>query len=278
MSEYAIPLTLADAVEYLAKGERTIMAGATDIMPAAVGKTLKAPILDISRVEGLGGIQRQEGVWRIGGGVTWSDVINAPLPSAFDGLKQAARQVGSVQIQNVATVAGNLSNASPAADGVPPLLTLDARVALTSTKGTRTLALADFITGNRRTRIESGELLSAILIPANKDNAVSCFLKLGSREYLVISIVSVAFHLEMDGEGKIETARIAVGSCSEVACRLSALERDLIGHPLKPDLADYIKPEYLAPLTPIDDVRASAAYRLEAALELLRRGLVECAP
>ncbi len=273
--EYETPETVADAARLLARGEWTIMAGGTDLYPAAVGRPLSSPVLDVSRIDGFRDIRRVGDQWRIGGGATWTDVINAPLPAAFDGLKQAARQVGSVQVQNAATVAGNLCNASPAADGVPPLLTLEASVELSSDKGTRTLPLRDFITGNRRTRIEAGELLGAILVPAGDGDAVSRFLKLGSREYLVISIVSVALLLRTGDDGRITDARIAVGACSEVARRLPALERNLIGRLPGPALADCVTPDHLAPLSPIDDVRAGAAYRLEAALELLRRGLTE---
>ena len=99
----------------------------------------------------------------IGARTTWTDLVRHPLPPAFDALKQAAREVGSVQIQNVASVAGNLCNASPAADGVPPLLALDAEVELRSARRARAcLPLGDFILGNRRTALQAGELVTAI--------------------------------------------------------------------------------------------------------------------
>ena len=152
----------------------------------------------------------------------------APLPGGFDALKAAAREVGSVQIQNRGTVAGNLCNASPAADSVPPLLALDAGVELTSPRGARLMPLADFILGNRRPS-GADEILTAILVPRTIDGP-SAFLKLGARRYLVISIAMVAAALERDGDGAIAEARIAVGSCSAVAQRLPAARARLIGH------------------------------------------------
>jgi CO/xanthine dehydrogenase FAD-binding subunit len=124
-----------------------------------------------------------------------------------------------VQIQNSGTVAGNLCNASPAADGVPPLLALDASVELASVAGTRRLKLDDFILGPRRTARRADELLAAILIPKPRAAAHSHFLKLGARRYLVISIAMVAAAIESE-RGKITTARVAVGACGPVAQRL----------------------------------------------------------
>ena len=276
MSEYTIPKSLENALDQLASGDWTIVVGGTDVYPSVAGKPLNLAIMDISKIGGLRGIRKDRGCWRIGGLTTWTDIVRADLPPAFEGLKQAARQIGSIQIQNAATVAGNLCNASPAADGVPPLLTLDAEVELTSLSGVRTLALADFITGNRRTARAPGELLSAIFVPADTDSATGRFLKLGVRDYQVISIVSVAALMGADGDGRVKTARVAVGACSEVPCRLVALEDDLIGRPMDATLAEGVRSEHLSALAPIDDVRASAGYRLEAAVELLRRTLAAC--
>ena len=209
----------------------------------------------------------------MGAGATAEALWAEAMEEAFGA---AAREVGSIQIQNVATVAGNLCNASPAADGVPPLLTLDARVELSSAEGARTMPLSDFITGNRRTERRVDELLTAILIPALADNAASAFLKLGAREYLVISIVSVAALLAVDDGGRIAEARIAVGACSEVPCRLPALEESLLGLPATSETEFTITDGHLAPLSPIDDIRASAAYRLEAVKDLIARALHRC--
>ena len=176
-----------------------------------------------------------------------------------------------MQIQNSGTVAGNICNASPAADGVPALLALDAQVEVASAAGKRTLPLDQFILGPRKTALRQGELVTAIFVPKPLHPARSDFLKLGARKYLVISIAMVACVLEVR-DGLVHAARIAVGSCSPVAMRLPELEQALAGKPLR-NLAELARPEHLRDLRPIDDVRASADYRREAALTLIRRSL-----
>jgi CO/xanthine dehydrogenase FAD-binding subunit len=183
--------------------------------------------------------------------------------------------VGSVQIQNRATIAGNLCNASPAADGVPPLLTLEAELEIRAMGGARRLPLVVFIQGNRRTALKAGELVTGIRLSRRLAAGNSCFLKLGSRRYLVISIVSVAALL-LTESGRIGAARIAVGACSAAPQRLPLLEQALQDRAVS-DIASAIEPTHLAPLSPIDDVRAAAGYRRDAALQLVRQALIECA-
>lgn len=282
MTGYRRPGTLAEALALLAAApERpVVLAGGTDIYPAraaaeawmaAAGR--ERPLLDITALPGLRAIEDRGDHYRIGALVTWAALRDSPLPPWFDGLRAAAAQVGGAQVQNRGTVVGNLCNASPAADGVPPLLALDAALELASAaRGTRTVPLTEFVLGNRRTALAPDELAVALLVPAPAaPEARGGFLKLGARRYLVISIVTVAGVLEA-GNGRVRRARLAVGACSPVARRLPGLEAALAGLPLEPaGLAEAVRAEHLAPLSPIDDVRGSAAYRLEAALALLRR-------
>ena len=276
MGSYLRPVELTEALAALAARPRVILAGGTDYYPARVGRPGDDVVFDITSICSLCAIAREDGAWRIPALATWSDLIAADLPPLFDGLKRAAREVGGVQIQNAGTVCGNLCNASPAADGTPNLLVLDARVELASAGGRRELPVAAFVTGNRRTARRPDELVTAVLIPAPKREARSTFLKLGARKYLVISIVMVAAVVEMDGD-KIAAARVAVGSCSAAAKRLPTLEQRLIGQKLAPALADVVQASDLLPLSPIDDVRGTAAYRSDAALTLIGRALAELA-
>jgi CO/xanthine dehydrogenase FAD-binding subunit len=213
---------------------------------------------------------------RIGAATTWSDIARADLPPAFDALKTAARDVGAIQIQNRGTIAGNLCNGSPAADGAPPLLILDAEVELASRRGTRRLALDFFINGARRTLLAPDEVMTAIITPLPSPTMRSTFFKLGARRYLVISIAMVAVALDVV-DGIVRDARIAVGACSAVGQRMRQAERRLIGAPASPDLGRLIEADDLAQLAPIDDIRASADYRRDAALTLLRRAIDACA-
>ena len=267
------PDSLKQATDLLAARDYTIVCGGTDVFPGLVDRPPPAAMLDLSRLDEIRGIADQHGAIRIGGATTWSEIAAAPLLPAFDALKEAAREVGSVQIQNRGTVAGNLCNASPAADGVPPLLALDAEVELVSSCGTRRLALADFILGNRHTARAPDEILSAVFVRKPHACGRSAFLKLGTRRYLVISIVMAAVVVDCAPDHTICDARVAVGSASVVATRLPALEARLRGRPLDADVAQTIMAEELAPLSPIDDVRATAAYRMDVARELITRAL-----
>jgi CO/xanthine dehydrogenase FAD-binding subunit len=273
---YFRPGTLDEAVHVLAAHGGQILSGGTDFYPAFGDRPLPDSVVDVSGISEIKGIATTPTHFRIGGLTTWSQLIAAPLPRCFDALKSAAREIGSVQIQNRATVAGNLCNASPAADSVPPLLVLDAEVELTSVAGSRRLPLAEFIVGNRKTLRRPDEILSAVIIPRRLDDAPSAFLKLGSRRYLVISIAMVAAVLKINNAGAVAEARVAVGSCSATAQRLPALENALIGAEARTGLGALVSGQYLAPLSPIDDVRGTAAYRGDAVRTLVGRVLDAC--
>jgi CO/xanthine dehydrogenase FAD-binding subunit len=270
---YVRPTILADALACLAQGNVRIAAGCTDLYPATTFQSLPGNILDITAIEVLRGVSTDDAHYRIGAATTWTDIIRTDLPSGFDQLKQAAREVGSVQIQNAATIGGNLCNASPAADGVPALLVLDARVELSAKSGKRTIPLADFITGPRQTTLQPDELLTAVLIPTTSAQGRSVFLKLGARKYLVISIAMVAARLR-EKNGHIADAAISVGSCSAVAARLRNIETLLVGKAVDPNLATKItNASVRRNLSPISDTRGDAGYREEAAAELVRRAV-----
>jgi CO/xanthine dehydrogenase FAD-binding subunit len=254
-----------------------VLAGGTDVYPSLGDHGVIGRILDVSAIPNLRGIRDAGDHWRIGATSTWSDLLSAELPSSFNCLQLAGREVGGIQIQNAGTIAGNLCNASPAADGVPPLLALDARVELSSIRGCRELALEDFITGPRQTELAADELLSAVLIPKSSAQGVSSFLKLGSRKYLVISIAMVAVVLQPARDHTVKNLSVSVGSCSAVACRLRDLEADLQGRSLKDLAQSPFATRFFAPLSPIDDIRSSARYRLDAAAELVRRAILGCA-
>jgi CO/xanthine dehydrogenase FAD-binding subunit len=275
------PTRLDDAIAALAAGGPAgapwvIVAGATDHFPARVGRTPSEDVLDVSAIGGLPRIEPVDGGWQIGALTTWTDLAEADLPAMFDGLRAAALAIGGLQIQARGTIAGNVCNASPAADGTPNLLALDAVIELASARGLRRVPLGEFVTGNRRTVRAPDELVTRILLPeATAGTTVrSTFEKLGSRAYLVISIAMVAAVVEIDAAGLISRARVAVGACSEVARRLPALETALAGAPASIDSVALLRANHLADLSPIDDVRGTAAYRREAALELVRRSLL----
>ena len=269
---YLAPKTLDDALALLKTPDIRLVAGGTDIFPAQGDRLPDGDLLDVTRIAEMRGIAEREQSLRIGAAVTWTEIAQASLPPAFLALKEAALEIGSLQIQNAATIGGNLCHASPAADGVPPLLILNADVVLASPKGIRRLPIQDFTTGPGTTALRQGEILIAVNIPRPPAHARSRSKKLGSRRYLVISIAMVAMMLRLDASGDIDVARVAVGACSPKARRLKGLELDLLGSRPGDRL---VEARHLAELAPISDVRGTADYRLEAVAEQIRRLMIE---
>ncbi len=274
---YYRPDNLQQALELAAGGNTRIMAGCTDILPATQMEQPAGDFIDISGIEPLKQIERVDGYYRIGAASSWSQIAGTDLPCAFDGLKAAASQIGSIQIQNAATIGGNLCNASPAADGVPALLTLDAKVEINSISSTRTLPLNQFITGPGTTALKAGEILTRIMIPETAARGIAAFSKFGARKYMVISIAMTAARAVIS-DGRIEEISIAVGACGPVATRLDRLEAVLAGKNTSADFDQIITSELVTDsLSPIDDVRASAEYRNQLALIQVRRLIRELA-
>jgi N-methylhydantoinase B len=281
MAAYHRPATLEAALAIRAAHEVEVLAGGTDVYPARAaragwGDRRGKDILDISLLRDLRGIRDEPGHWRIGALTTWTDILRADLPALFDGLKLAAREVGGVQIQNHGTIAGNICTASPAGDGMPNLMALDARVELASRTGRRVVPAGDFISAYRRTVCRPDEIVTALLVPKRSGATRGAFLKLGARKYLVISIVMVAGVVETDAAGRIAAARLAVGACSAVPQRLASLETALIGQP-SATAAGQVAASHFDHLAPIDDIRGSVTYRRAAALALTRDLLADLA-
>lgn len=262
-------MLIDEALDILSNSDIRVLAGGTDLYPGLRDRQAPQQLLDITGITELRSISETTDGWILGAGTTWTDIINAQLPRQFDSLKAAALEVGSIQIQNAGTLAGNLCNASPAADGVPPLLSLNASVELASKGAKRMLPLGDFIIGPRSTALNADELLVAIHVPSMPSSARSQFYKLGSRRYLVISIAMVAVTLSADERGYLTDVRISVGACSAVAQRLTRLEDYLVGMSIYADLLSLVTPEVFSSLTPIDDVRASGEYRSIAAHQIV---------
>jgi N-methylhydantoinase B len=284
MNAFHQPADLARALvlldEVRTAGSGAPLAGGTDVYPDEAARSAwmqprrGAVMVDISRVEGLAGIHVADGEVAIGAMTTWTEAADTALPPAFASLREAAVRIGGRQIQNRGTIGGNLCNASPAADGAPPLLALDAEVEIASISGRRRLPLETFIEGNRRTALRPGELLTRVLIRRPPADERSAFLKLGARGYLVISIASVAANVRLRADGTVAAARIALGACSPAPVRLRRIEEMAVGRRVD-ELDITLGPE--DGVVPIDDVRASAAYRRHAAEVLVRRALLSCA-
>ena len=270
MGIYHRPVKLKDALVVLSETGAMPVAGCTDVFAATEAQELAGDVLDVTALEGLRGVSETEAGWRIGAATRWSDIIQARLPHAFDMLKEAAREVGGAQVQNAGTLGGNICNASPAADGMPPLLALDAVVELVSQKGTRKVSLGDFVVGPRHIDRRADELVSALIVPRDSAKGTSRFLKLGARKHLVISIAMVAVRFAHTN-GVISDAAVAIGACGPVARRVMRLEDVLVGVPVRNVAGAVLAEHFDGFLDPISDVRGTAEYRGTAVVELVRR-------
>jgi carbon-monoxide dehydrogenase medium subunit len=281
---YESPTTVAEALAAKARhgANARFLAGATDLLLEIERGARSAPnggapgLIDLTRIPGLATIDEQDGWLHLGPLVTHNQcVANAALVQKAFPLARACWEVGAPQIRNRATVAGNIITASPANDTLPALLALDAEVTLASAaRGERTLPLAAFLTGFRSVDLADDELLLRISIPTAP--ARGTFIKLGLRKAQAISVVSVAVLVERDGEGPqapVRRAAIALGSVAPTVIRAATAESFLAGRML--DEATIAEAARLAQqaAAPIDDIRATGAYRSAMVAVLVARAL-----
>ncbi|MFQ5966481.1 MAG: FAD binding domain-containing protein [Acidimicrobiia bacterium] len=268
----------AEALDWLDQlgSDAQVLAGGTDVMiQYPRGELSPEVLLHIERIDELRGIE-SNGRIQLGALTTHSDLAQSPLAATrFPALSEAARTVGGWQTQAVGTVGGNLCNASPAADLVPPLLVADAQVTLESVEQQRTMPLRDFIQGRRQTARAPNELLTGISVEPISDNEGEVYLKVGRRGAMEVAIVGLAARLAFDPEGTIRDARVAVCSVAPKPYRATAAETALIG--TRADKPNADAGELLAESTsPIDDARSLASYRMAVMAPLLVRAIAIC--
>jgi carbon-monoxide dehydrogenase medium subunit len=270
--------TLADALSVLgdAGPDARILAGGTDLMvEMESGRTRPDLVVDVWKIDALRGIRATERGLEIGALATCSDLLRSqPAREHADILVQAAREVGAVQIQNRATVGGNLGTASPAADLNPVLFALGAQITLESRRGTREVAAEEFVRGYRTTARAHDELITRITIPYRPPDEHRAFRKVGTRRAQSIAKVVVAVALRVD-QGSVRSLRAAAGSVADRTVLLRNLEVVLQGRalPSGPDLARACAGAVAADCSPRDDVRSTAAYRSFVLARLLERAL-----
>ena len=273
---YFQPASLNEALALLAEheGRARVIAGGTDvIVELSRGVKPTETLIDITRVEELRYLRENGDSIRLGALTTHNDVISSAACVAHAlPLAQACWEVGAPQIRTRATVAGNLITASPANDTIAPLLALDAEVSLVSAEGERTLPLADFFPGFRRTALRPTELLREIRIPKLTARQRGLFLKLGLRRAQAISVINVAFALTFDGD-VVERAAITLGCLAPTIIHARRAEEYLAGKRLDADVRAEAGRLACADASPIDDLRGSATYRLETLAALVDAGL-----
>jgi CO/xanthine dehydrogenase FAD-binding subunit len=232
--------------------------GGTDVMVELnFDRARPDALLNLNEVAELRGWSRENGTLRLGAGLTYTEAMRGRLAELLPALAEASRTVGGPQIRNRGTIGGNLGTASPAGDAVPPLLVSGTEVEVSSVRGTRRVQLADFLVGPKRNDLEPDELIVAVHVrPAGGRQT---FMKVGPRNAMVISVVSLAVGLD-EGQGEL---RAAYGSAGPVPLLVSA--------PL--DERDTFADRVAAAAKPIDDVRGTAAYRVHALRVLAKRAL-----
>ncbi len=267
------PRSLTDALALLAEpsDQALLLAGGSDLMvELRTGRTQAKRIVDLWKVDELRGCTPEDGGVRIGALTTCSTLLEdeqvqrgAPL------LIEAAHTVGAQQIRNRATIGGNLGTASPAADIIPALIALSARIRLRSLDGERDLDCEDFITGYRQTARLPGELIESIFIPERPPGERQHFRKVGTRKAQAISKLVIALTLS-ESQGEVTELKAAAGSVAAHATSLPSLQRELVGRALdESTVRAAIQASLASDIAPIDDVRSTADYRRQVFARVL---------
>ncbi len=278
-TEYIKPKNLNDLLynKKETEGRGEVIAGGTNLIPQIQGK-IKSPefLIDVSDLQELSHIKEENGVISIGAGTAIADIVSSEIiKSKGPILASAARQLGNPLVRNRATIGGNLADASPAADTAPPLLALEAYLYLESEGGRkREIQLDQFFTGPNKTIMKDNEIITRICFKAPEYPLNGGYIKLGLRNAMAISVVSVAVMLNIE-EGICRKARIALGSVAPKPVRAYGVEKSLEGKELNQDVIEASALEIKKEILPISDIRASAEYRRHTASVLFKRAILE---
>ncbi len=275
--EYTAPTTLEDALRIKKEvgADARVIAGGTDLILKMRDKVFAPAVLIDLRRTSLDSISLANDVMRLGAYVTQSQLLtSADILKMYPALCDACREFAGPPIRNRGTLGGNIVNASPGADLLPPLLAYDASVVLASTGTERELPLTEFFTGPGQTIMAPDEILTEIRMPVMPSRTASAFIKLGQRRSMAIALVSVAARLTLDEKGVISDARIALGAVAPTPIRAHEAETVLTGSRLSDELIEQAARQAQDTAKPISDVRAREPYRKDMTEVLVRRALV----
>ncbi|MGR3620361.1 MAG: FAD binding domain-containing protein [Roseovarius sp.] len=274
---YEAPLSVEDAVAALAgQPGAHVLAGGTDLLVKLRSEMIEPEVIvDIKRIDGMKDIRAEEGGWRIGAAVSGAEMSeHEALVADWPGVVEAAGLIGSTQVQGRATLAGNLCNASPAADSVPAMVAAGAVARIVGPNGSRDLAVIDVPQGPGKTALEPGEFIASILLPARGQQSGDAYLRFIPRTEMDIAVVGCGVSLSLDSENRVSAARVSLGAVGPkvmlVEEAAEALKRRVLDEAALDDLAAACSKA----ATPIDDKRGTVDFRRHVAGVLVRRAAV----
>jgi len=272
---YYRPETITELKENLSQPGARILAGGTDIVPRMRQSKFSASILvDTSGVDAMRFIEDQGSEIVLGALTTHQEVSDsALLKNIIPALVTAAESIGCQQTRCRGTLGGNIANASPAADTLPPLLIFDATLLLQNLGGERRIQLEKFLLGPGKTDLQEGEFIHSISFKPMIGSCGSAFIKVGKRSGMAVSVVNAAVAVELNDKGKISDIRIALGSVAPTVIRCRKIEQSLIGKEPAPELMKEIHEACKEEISPITDIRSSEEYRDHAAAVIIHRAL-----
>jgi carbon-monoxide dehydrogenase medium subunit len=273
---YAAPRSIAEAVALLESsngGDARVLAGGTDLLvQMRSGRARPGLVVDVKRIPELTLVHLGAEGLRLGAGASCAEIREVPgIADAYPGLLQAVALIGSEQIQGRATVGGNLCNASPAADTAPALIALGAECVVAGPRGTRSIAVEEFVTGPGRNALAPGELLVELRIPPLPPRSADAYLRFIPRSEMDIAVVGVGVWVALDASGRCEAARVALGAVAPTPLLVPAAADALIGTPLDEAALAAAASAASEACDPIDDMRGTIAYRRRVAGVLTRR-------
>jgi CO/xanthine dehydrogenase FAD-binding subunit len=272
--QYSAPASVEDAVRALAAGGRAMSGGTDLLVQLRAGRLAPGPIVDLKNVAGAQGIRQEAGGWIIGGATPASLLgEHAGLVAAWPGVVEGANLIGSTQIQNRATLAGNLCNASPAADSVPAMIAARATCIVVGPDGRREVPVQAIVTGVGKTSLAAGEFVLEIRLPPRPPRAADAYLRAIPRTEMDIAVAGAGADITLDEAGLCVDARVVLGAVAPTAVIVAGAGAALIGSKLDEAALDRLDSAAQIVCRPISDKRGTVEYRTRIAGVLARRAV-----
>jgi len=275
MLQYTAPSTVEEAVSILAdaSGIARVLSGGTDLLVQLRSGRVKLDlVVDIKKIPGISGIREQDGAFIIGAATSGAEIGECDaLKQAWPGVVEATNLIGSTQVQGRATLAGNLCNASPAADSVPAMIAARATCVVAGPNGRREVPVDSIATGPGRTSLKVGEFIVEIHLPKRPPRSGDAYLRFIPRTEMDIAVVGAAVKVTLDAGGVCKDARVVLGAVAPTAAVVDEAAAALIGHKLDESTLAALDQAARRACKPIDDKRGTIVYRTKVAGVMARR-------